>query len=160
MNIHQAFVSCRRHYQKSFRFIDAFERSAADRRHENGLAVGPVNEVGLFLVAFLLPFEPSICKADRPAMLPQRFKHSIGGRSFDARVNQWRLIPPPGRVAPEYRIEVQLFVAFAQQQHFGAGRDVVTPDGFRIVYVIRRARRNKRPDPGTEQIVCTWAFFL
>jgi hypothetical protein len=102
--------------RKPSRFIAALKWCAADRCHKYWLAVGTVNEVGLFLVAFLLPFEPSICKADRLAMLPQRFKHSAGGRSFDARVNQWPFIPPPGRVAPEYRIEVQLLIAFAQQQ--------------------------------------------
>lgn len=70
MNIYHAFVSCRRHYQKTFSFITTFKWCAADRSHEYWLAVGPVNEVRLFLVAFLLPLKPSIRKTDRPTVLP------------------------------------------------------------------------------------------
>lgn len=118
-------ISCRRHDEKTFSFVSTLKWGAADSRHKYWLAVGPVIEVGLFLVSFLLPLEPSIRKADRPAMLPEMFKHSASGLSLDARVNQWRFIPPPGRVTPEHRIEMQLLVAFAQQQDFCTGRRVV-----------------------------------
>lgn len=92
-----------------------------------------MNEVGLFLVAFLFPLEPSIRKADCPAMLPQRLEHTAGVRRLDTRVNQWGFIPPPGRVAPENRIEVQLLIAFAQQQDFCSGRYVVPANWFRVI---------------------------
>ncbi|VUS50019.1 hypothetical protein SB6417_01975 [Klebsiella pasteurii] len=70
MNIDQTLVGSCSHYQKSFSFIAAFKRYAAERRHKNGLAVFPVDEVGLLLVAFLFPFKPTISETDSPAMLP------------------------------------------------------------------------------------------
>jgi hypothetical protein len=42
------------HHQKSLSFIPALERHAADRSHEDGVAVFPVDEIGLFLVTFML----------------------------------------------------------------------------------------------------------
>lgn len=115
MNIDQPLIGRSGHNQKSLCFISALERDAANSRHEDGLAVFTVNEVRLFLVAFFFPFEPSISKADRPAMLPERFKRSTSGCRLDACVNQRRFIPPPGCVTPVNRIEVQLFVSFAQE---------------------------------------------
>ncbi|EHC73829.1 hypothetical protein LTSEMIS_1499, partial [Salmonella enterica subsp. enterica serovar Mississippi str. A4-633] len=54
MNVYQTFIGCSGDNQESFGIITAFERYAADRRHEYWLAVSPVDEVWLFLVAFLL----------------------------------------------------------------------------------------------------------
>ena len=77
----------RRHYQKSFSFISTLKWCAANRRHEYRLTIGPMNEVGLFRVAFLFPFVLAISKTNCPAMLPEWSKHSAGGRSFRASIN-------------------------------------------------------------------------
>ncbi len=67
VNVDQSFVSCRRYYQKAFCIIAALEWCTADRRHENGLAICPVNKVGLFLVAFLFHSNhPSAKQIARP----------------------------------------------------------------------------------------------
>lgn len=92
-----------------------------------------MNEMGLLLVAFLFPLKPTVCKADCPAILPQRFKHSAGGDRFDARVYQWCFVPPAWRVGSEDRVKMQLLVAFAQQQNFSTGRDVVPANRLRVV---------------------------
>ncbi|SUQ58735.1 Uncharacterised protein [Raoultella terrigena] len=75
----------------------------------------PVDEVGLFLVTFTLPFKPAISKTNRTSMLPEGLKHSACCRSFYASIYKSRFIPPPGRVSPVDRIEMQFFIALAQQ---------------------------------------------
>ena len=99
VKVYQTFIGCRSHNQEPLGIISAFERYAADRRHEYRLFVVPVNEIRLLLVAFLLPLKPTISKHDSPTMLPERFEHSAGGRGFDARVYQGCFIPPPGRLS-------------------------------------------------------------
>lgn len=47
--------------QKSLCFIPAIQRDAANRRHEDRLAVFTMDEVRLFLISFTLPFKPTIC---------------------------------------------------------------------------------------------------
>lgn len=56
---------------------------------------------GCFLSFFFLPFKPTVSEAYRPAMLTERLKHSPGGRSFEARVNQWRFILPHKTTGPD-----------------------------------------------------------
>ena len=133
VNIYQPFICCCGDNQKAFGFVSTFKWCTPDCRHEDGLAIFTVDEIGLLLVAFFFPFEPSISKADRPAMLPERFKRSTSGCRLDACVNQRRFIPPPGCVTPVNRIEVQLFVSFAQEQNFSPRRHVVTPNRLRVV---------------------------
>lgn len=115
MDINETFISRGRDNQKPFRLITTLKRSASDRGHEDWLAVFTVDEIGLLLVSFTLPFKPAISKADRPTVLPQRFKHPAAGCGLNPGINQWRFIPPPWRVTPVNRIELQLFVAFAQK---------------------------------------------
>ena len=43
------------------------------------------------------------------------FPSPAAGCGLNPGINQWRFIPPPWRVTPVNRIEMQLFVAFAQQ---------------------------------------------
>lgn len=74
-----------------------------------------MNEIGLLLVSFSLPFKPSIGKADRSTVLPQGFKHPAVGSGLNPGINQGRFIPPPWRITPVNRDEVQLLVAFAQE---------------------------------------------
>ncbi len=83
--------------------------------HEDWLTIFTVDEIGLLLVSFTLPFKPAISKADRPTVLPKRFKHPAAGCGLNPGINQWRFIPPPWCVTPVNRIELQLFVAFAQK---------------------------------------------
>ncbi len=132
MNIDQPLVGSNCHYQKSLSFIPALERCTADRRHEDGFAVFPVDEVGLCLVTFTLPLKPLISKTIRTSMLPEGLKHPTGGCGLNPGINQRWLIPPPGRVSPVDRIEMQLFIALAQQQHACTWYDVVSPDRFRV----------------------------
>ncbi|SVM25476.1 Uncharacterised protein [Klebsiella pneumoniae] len=133
VNIDQPLIGRSGHYQKPFGFVAALKRNAADRSHEYWLAISKMNEIGLLLVAFFFPFEPFISKADRPAMLPQRFKHSAAGCRLNPGINQRWLIPPPWCVTPVDRIEVQLFVAFAQEQNFSPWHHVVPADWFWII---------------------------
>jgi hypothetical protein len=76
MDINETFISRGRDNQKPFRLITTLKRSASDRGHEDWLAVFAMGEIGLLLVSFTLPFKPAISKADRPTVLPQRFKHT------------------------------------------------------------------------------------
>jgi hypothetical protein len=120
MYIDQAFVCRSGHYQKPFSFVTAFEWCTSDRRHKYWLAIGAVDEIWLLLVAFLFP-KPAIGKADSTPMLPEGLNillvAAVSTRAF---ISGW-LIPPPGCIAPEYRVKMQLFVAFAQQQNFRPG---------------------------------------
>ncbi|KAE9468186.1 hypothetical protein F8B39_05316 (plasmid) [Klebsiella pneumoniae] len=115
MDINETFISRGRDNQKPFRLITTLKRSASDRGHEDWLAFFTVDEIGLLLVSFTLPFKPAIGKADRPTVLPKRFKHPAAGCGLNPGINQWRFIPPPWRVTPVNRIELQLYVAFAQK---------------------------------------------
>ncbi len=115
MDINETFISRGRDNQKPFRLITTLKGSASDRGHEDWLAIFTVDEIGLLLVSFTLPFKPAISKADCPTVLPKRFKHPAAGCCLNPGINQWRFIPPPWRVTPVNRIELQLFVAFAQK---------------------------------------------
>lgn len=115
MDINETFISRGRDNQKPFRLITTLKRSASDRGHEDWLAIFTVDEIGLLLVSFSLPFKSAISKVDRPTVLPKRFKHPAAGCGLNPGINQWRFIPPPWRVTPVNRIELQLFVAFAQK---------------------------------------------
>ncbi|CAM8068015.1 Uncharacterised protein [Klebsiella pneumoniae] len=70
MNIDQPLIGRSGHNQKSLCFISALERDATNSRQEDGLAVFTVNEVRLFLVAFLFPFKPAVCKTNCSPVLP------------------------------------------------------------------------------------------
>ncbi|OUI44040.1 hypothetical protein AZZ78_002489, partial [Klebsiella pneumoniae] len=65
----------------------------------------------------------------RSTMLPKRFKHPAGGCGLHPGINQRWFIPPPGCVTPVNRIEVQLFVAFAQEQNFSPWATLYRPIG-------------------------------
>jgi len=126
-------ISCGGHNQKAFGFIPALERDATNCCHEYGLTVFTVDEIGLLLVSISLPFKPSIGKADRSTVLPQGFKHPAVGCGLNPGINQGRFIPPTWRVTPVNRVEVQLLVAFAQEQNFSPWRHVVPADWFWII---------------------------
>lgn len=133
MNIDQPLIGRSGHNQKSLCIIPTLERNATDRSHEYWLAISTMNEIGLLLVAFTLPFKPAIGKTNCSPMLPQRFKHSAAGCGLNPGINQWWFIPPPWRVTPEDRIKVQLFVAFAKEQNLCPWRHIVTSNRLRIV---------------------------
>ncbi|SXC99349.1 Uncharacterised protein [Klebsiella quasipneumoniae] len=133
VNIDQPLIGRSGQYQKSFGFVTALKRHAADRCHEYWQTISTMNEIGLLLVSFSLPFKPSIGKADRSTVLPQGFKHPAVGCGLNPGINQGRFIPPPWRVTPVNRVEVQLPVTFAQEQNFSPWRHVVPADLFWII---------------------------
>jgi hypothetical protein len=93
-------VLCR-HYKETFCFISTFEWCATDRRHKYLLTVCPVNEVGLFLVAFLFPLKPSISKANCAAMLCQSgLTILLVGVVSDRALMSGGLSHQPGEVSP------------------------------------------------------------
>lgn len=91
--------------------------------------------------------------------------------TFCTRVCQRCFIPPSWRVTLQHRIEVQLLVAFAQQQHLCAGCHVVTSDWFRVVRDVAIgfigqvsqifftglcARRNCGHEPDVQAVMAAW----
>ncbi|VGG99156.1 Uncharacterised protein [Klebsiella quasipneumoniae] len=133
VNIDQPLIGRSGDNQKAFGFVSTFKWCTPDCRHEYRLAIGTMDKVGLLLVAFFFPFEPAIGKAERSTVLPQGFKHPAVGCGLNPGINQERFIPPPWRVTPVNRVEVQLLVAFAQEQNFSPWRHVVPADCFGII---------------------------